>query len=72
MMAGTTGRIVISLRFGRTRGARFEGESRPVLVAIAMVLLCILGVAYLGTTSSSCTSDQAVRLSSTLLSETVQ
>jgi len=58
-------RIIVSLRLGRTKGARFEGDPKPVLAAVAMVLLCVLGVAYLVTTSTSCSSERAFKFATT-------
>jgi hypothetical protein len=64
-------RIVVSLWFGRFRRARFEGESRAVLAALAMVMICIFGVAYLCTTSQNC-SSQAVKFGTALFTETTK
>ena len=63
------GQMVVSLRFGRSRGARFEGESKPVLVGLAMVMVCILGVVYLGATSPGCSSEGAAKVATTLVAE---
>lgn len=46
--------MLVSLKLGKSPEARFSGEARSVLIALAMVLLGILGVAYLATTSPAC------------------
>lgn len=43
--------MLVSLKLGKSSEARFSGEPRSVLIALAMVLLGILVVAYLATTT---------------------
>lgn len=42
MSAPRDHRLVIHLRFGRTRGASFAGDPRAVLLGLGMVLVCVL------------------------------
>jgi hypothetical protein len=55
-------RMFISLNLGKSRGARFSGEPKPVLLALSIVLLAVVLVAYLATTSPSCSANNASKL----------
>ena len=55
-------RLVINLRFGRTRGASFTGEPRAVLTGLGMVLLCLLCAVYLAVQTKQQLTDPAGKL----------
>jgi len=62
MAAPRDQRLVVNLRFGRTRGASFTGQPRAVLIALGMVLLCLLCAVYLAVQTKNQLSNPAGKL----------
>jgi hypothetical protein len=64
--------LVIYLRLGRTRHARFAGCAQHVLVGLGMVMVSMIAVVYLVTSSPGCTAESGVKLAMALFGDSVQ
>jgi hypothetical protein len=68
-MASPTERMIVSLKLGPTRGANLRGEPTPVLLALALLIVCVWGVMYIATSSPGCSAQHAVKFGQSFFAE---